>query len=36
MHQIPGISLADIMAMDWPDLIEWWGEARIIAGEKDT
>ena len=30
MHAMPGITRPDAMAMEWCDLIEWWGEARLI------
>lgn len=36
MHTL-GLSLGEAMAMDWLDLIAWWGEARFIeeGPEKD-
>ncbi|WP_336801727.1 hypothetical protein [Kaistia sp. MMO-174] len=30
LHAMPGITLADTRAMDWHELIAWWGEARLI------
>lgn len=31
MHACPGISLADVLAMTWPDLMNWWNVARAIV-----
>jgi hypothetical protein len=36
MHAMPGIALGDVMAMDWIELVQWWGEARqLLEGPED-